>query len=61
MIVRLISRGHIASGVLWGQSAGWVPGRMMLTGPVRPYTKGCSGETFVRLLADDARRIVDVA
>jgi hypothetical protein len=25
------------------------------------YAKGCSGEPFVRLLADDARRIVDVA
>jgi len=25
------------------------------------YAKGCSSETFVRLLADDARRIVDVA
>ena len=28
---------------------------------VRAYAKGCSGETFVCLLADDARRIVDVA
>jgi hypothetical protein len=32
-------------------------------GPLRAvaYAKGCLGETFVRLLADDARRIVDVA
>jgi len=30
-----------------------VPGRAA-------YAKGCSRETFVRLLADDARRIVDV-